>query len=453
MERQRSAEQAGVACEIEDKPPIGAVVALGFQHVFVMLLGNVAPPLLIAGGIGLATGETGFLVRMALLVAGGATIIQAYSIGPVGARLPLVMGTSFVFVGPLVGIGEQFGLATVFGACLTAAVAEIWLGFAHDRVDRFVPPLVGGIVVMLIGLTLIPIGMDYAAGGPSAQQYGSFVNLGLAAFVFFLALALDQVFEGILRLGSVFVGILVGYVVAVPLGSVDLSPVARAGWVAVPDPLQYGLAFEPGAIIVVAFLYAVTGVETIGDVSGTLAVVGREPTEDELRGGLLADGVMSAVGAVFGAVPTTSFSQNVGVVTVTGVASRHVVGVGGFVLLAAGFVPKIGALAAAIPEPVLGGGALVLFGMIFSSGVGIIEREVEWTHRNTTIVAVSIALGLAVEHPVAVVSAPAAVQPFFSSGLVVGSVSALACTLVLPDEDSGVASRGSTASEESSVDD
>lgn len=436
MGQQRSAEGTEIAYEIEDKPPIGEAIARGVQHVFVMVLGNVVPPLLIAGGIGLGTGETAFLVQMALFAAGGATLVQVYSVGAVGARLPLMMGTSFVFIGPLTGIGEQFGLAAVFGACLTAAVVEIGVGCSYDRVDRFIPPLVGGIVVMLVGLTLVPTGIEYAAGGPNAHQYGSFVNLGLAALVFFLTLVVNQMFDGILRIGSVFVGILVGYVVAIPLGVVDFSPVTQASWIAVPVPLKYGVAFEPGAIVTVALLYAVVGRETIGDVTGTVVVVDREPTETELRGGLFADGVMSAVGAMFGAFPTTSFSQNVGVITVTRVLSRHVVGIGGLILFIAGFVPKIGALGATIPDAVLGGGALFVFAMIFASGVGIIERAVELTHRNMMIVAVSVALGLAVEHrPAAIGTIPALFRPLFSSGLIIGSVSAFVLTLVSSDED------------------
>lgn len=433
MGQQRSAKQADVAYEIEDKPPIGEAVAFGVQHVFVMVLGNVVPPLVIAGGIGLGAGETAFLVQMALFVAGGATLVQVYSVGSIGARLPLVMGTSFVFIGPLIGIGEQFGLATVFGACLIAAVVEIGIGLSYGRVDRFVPPLVGGIVVMLIGLTLIPVGIDHAAGSPGSP--GSFVTLGLGALVFFLALVLNQCFDGVLRIGSVFVSILVGYVVAILMGVVDFSPVAQARWIGVPVPLKHGVAFEPSAIITVGFLYAVAGTETIGDVTGTVAVMDRQPTKAELRGGLFADGVMSAVGAVFGAFPNTSFSQNVGVITITRVLSRHVVAIGGLILLIAGFVPKIGALGTTIPDPVLGSGALFVFVMIFYSGVGIIKRSVEFTRWNTLILVVSVALGLALEHPAAIGGLPVLIQPFLNSGLIAGSISALVLTFVTPDED------------------
>ncbi len=304
-------QQSVVLYDIEDKPPLGKAIPLGIQHVLAMFLGNVAPPLILAGAVGSITGETTFLVQMALIVAGIATIVQAYPVGPVGARLPVVMGTSFAFLGPLIGIGNQFGIAAVFGASLLAAPVEVIMGVSFDRFRQYFPPLVTGIVVMLIGLTLIPTGMNYAAGasaGPSAEGYGSVVNLGLAGLVLIVTVGLNQFFEGFLRVISVFVGIIVGYAVALALGVVDLSAVAAAGWVTVPVPLKYGLAFEPSAIVTVAFLYIITGMETIGDISGTVSATGRDATREEIRGGLVADGVMSVFGAVFNALPNTSFS-------------------------------------------------------------------------------------------------------------------------------------------------
>lgn len=425
-----------VLYDIEDRPPLGEAIPLGIQHVLAMFLGNVAPPLILAGAVGMATGEITFLVQMALIVAGVATILQAYSIGPVGARLPIVMGTSFAFLGPLIGIGSQFGLAAVFGASLAAAPVEILMGASFDRVREYFPPLVTGTVVMLIGLTLIPTGMNYAAGasaGPSAEGYGSLLNLGLAGLVLVVTVVLNQFFEGFLRIVSVFAGILVGYVAALLLGVVDLSTVASAGWVTVPVPLKYGLAFEPSAILTVAFLYVITGIETIGDVSGTVSATGRNATRKQIRGSLYADGVMSAVGAVFNALPNTSYSQNVGLVNFTGVASRHVAGIGGAFLLMLGFVPKIGAVVSAMPDAVLGGGALILFAMIFSSGARIITQNVTLDHRNSTILALSMALGLGVAfRPEVLQQLPAAAQTLLGSALVTGGMAAVVLNVVIP---------------------
>lgn len=419
--------------DIEDKPPLGEAIPLGLQHVFAMFLGNVAPPLIIAGAVGLSTGNTTFLVQMALIVAGIATVVQAYPVGPVGAGLPIVMGTSFAFLGPLIGIGSEYGLAAVFGAALAASPVEVIAGASLSRIRKYFPPLVSGTVVMLIGLTLIPVGMDYAAGGVGAPNYGSFMNLGVAALVLIVTLTLNQLFEGFLRIGSVFIGIVVGYIVAIPLGMVDFSAVAQAGWITVPTPLKFGIAFEPGAILTVAFLYVITAVETIGDISGTVSATGRDATKDELSGGLYADGVMSAFAAVFNAMPNTSFSQNVGLVNFTGVASRYVAGIGGVVLVILGFVPKVGAIVSAMPDAVLGGGALILFAMIFASGFRLIHSNVTLNHRNMTILAVSVGLGLAVSfRPDALANLPSDLQTFFGSGLIMGGFAALFLNLLIP---------------------
>ncbi|MDS0222787.1 purine permease [Haloarcula sp. S1AR25-5A] len=451
-----SSEQKSVVLyDIEDKPPLGKVIPLGIQHVLAMFLGNVAPPLILAGAVGSVTGETTFLVQMALIVAGVATIVQAYPVGPVGARLPVVMGTSFAFLGPLIGIGNQFGIAAVFGASLVAAPVEVIMGVSFDRFRQFFPPLVTGIVVMLIGLTLIPTGMNYAAGasaGPSAAGYGSFVNLGLAGLVLIVTVGLNQFFEGFLRVISVFVGIIVGYLAALALGVVDLSAVAAAGWVTVPVPLKYGLAFEPSAIVTVAFLYIITGMETIGDISGTVSATGRDATREEIRGGLVADGVMSVFGAVLNALPNTSFSQNVGLVNFTGVASRYVAGIGGVVLLALGLVPKVGAVVSAMPDAVLGGGALILFAMIFSSGARLITQNVELDHRNSTILAMSMALGLGVAfRPEILQNFPSEVQTLFGSALVTGGMAALVLNVVFPGGSVGTGPTEYTAGLEPEV--
>lgn len=427
---------------IEDRPPLSEAIPLGLQHVLAMFLGNVAPPLILAGAVGSVTGQTTFLVQMALIVAGVGTIIQAFPVGPVGARLPVVMGTSFAFLGPLIGIGNQFGIAAVFGAALVAAPVEMGMAFSLDRFRNYFPPLVTGIVVMLIGLTLIPTGMNYAAGasaGPSAEGYGSLTNIGLAGLVLVVTVGLNQFFSGFLRIVSVFVGIVVGYIAAFALGIVSFSTVASAGWFTIPVPLKYGLAFEPSAILTVAFLYVITGVETIGDISGTVSATGRDATDNEFRGGLLADGVMSAFGAIFNAMPNTSYSQNVGLVNFTGVASRYVAGIGGVFLLILGFVPKVGAVVSAMPDAVLGGGALILFAMIFSSGARIINQNVTLDQRNSTILALSMALGLGVGfRPEVLQQFPTEVQTLFGSALVTGGIAALVLNVILPGGSVGV---------------
>ena len=434
-ERETPSEGPNITYGIEEKPPLFESALLGTQHVLAMFLGNVAPAIIVAGGIGALSGDMTYLVQVALIVAGIATIVQAYPIGPVGARLPIVMGTSFPFVAAIIGIGNTYGVAAVFGACLVGGIFQTTIGFSFGYVKRFFPPLVNAIVVMLIGLTLIPVGMDYAAGGAGAADYGALENLALAGLVLAVTLGLNQFFDGFVRTASVFVGILAGYLVAIPLGMVDFSSVGNAAWLALPELLPYGVAFEPGAIVTIAFLYVTTAMETIGDISGTTSAVGRDATQDELEGGLVADGLMSALGALVGSLPNTSFSQNVGLINLTGVASRHVVAIGGAFLLVLGFVPKVGAVVSAMPAPVLGGGALLVFSMIFSSGVRILYDDVPLTHRNMTIVAASIGLGLAVKlRPEALAQLPQDAQLFFGSGLITGGFAALILNVVLPED-------------------
>jgi xanthine permease len=426
---------------IEEAPGIERSIPLGIQHLLAMFLSTVALPLVIAGAIGLGAGDTAFLVQMALLVAGVATIVQAYPIGPVGARLPIVMGTSAIFVSPLIAVGSEFGLAAIFGAVIVAAPVEVIIGYFFDDIRGLFPPLVTGIVVMLVGLTLIPVAMQYSAGGPGAETFGNFEHLGLAGLVLLVAVVVNQFFGGFLRAASVLIAVVVGYVAAVPLGLLDLSGVAGAAWFSVPVPLQYGLSFEPSAIVLVAFAYVITAMETIGDISGTTEAVGRDPTSEETKGGLVADGVMSAFAAVFNAFPNTSFSQNVGLISFTGIASRFVVAITGVFLIVLGLVPKVAEVVAAMPNAVLGGAAIVLFGMIFSIGLRIVSRGAELTRRNLTIIAASVVLGVGVEvQSDALQNLPSDVQILATSGIIVGGLTALVLNAVLPEEDGRLAS-------------
>lgn len=420
--------------DVDEVPPLREGLALGAQHLVAMLLGNITPPLLIAGALGLAAGETGVLVQAVLLVAGLSTLVQAYPIGPVGGRIPIVMGTSIAFVGGSIAVGSRAGLAAVFGACLVAAVVEVVIGFSFTRVRRWFPPLVTSVVVMLIGLTLIPVGVDYAAGGIGAEDYGSMRNLGIAAVVLLVTLILNQYASGFLAYASVLAGVVVGYVLSVISGAVDFSAVSSAAWLSVPRPLPFGLTFEWSAILIMAFIYVISSIETIGDITGVIAAAGREPTDRELKGGLVADGASSGLAALFGAFPTTSYSQNVGLVNFTGVVSRHVTAVAGGLLVLLGLVPKISAGLATIPPAVIGGAGLVMFSMIFASGAAIFRRSVPLTQRSLVILAIAVGLGLGVElRPEALQHLPEGVRNFIGTGLITGGLSALLLNAILPD--------------------
>lgn len=425
-----------VVYDIDERPGAGEVLPLALQHLLAMFLGNVTPPLLIAGGLGFSTGETAFVLQMALFVAGLATIVQAYPLGPVGGRIPIVMGTSIAFVGGIIGIGKQYGLAAVFGACLAAALVEVALGFGIVQVRRFFPPLVNGVVVMLIGLTLIPVGMDYAAGGVGAADYGSLANVATAALVLAVTLALNLFARGFLAYASVLVGLLVGYVLAAAGGRVSLAAVGAADWFSLPLPLAHGLEFHAVPIAVLAVVYVISTMESLGDIAGVIAAVGRDPTDRELRGGLVADGTMSAVAALFSTFPNTTYSQNVGLVNFTGVVSRHVTGATGVLLVVLGLIPKVGALVATIPPPVIGGAGLVMFAMIFSSGFAIVHRGVVLNHRNMVILAVAVGVGLACEfRPEALAHLPEQVSGFLRYGLISGGLTALLMNWIVPSGD------------------
>ncbi len=418
---------------LDDRPALRQRIPLGIQHLVAMLLGNITPPLLIAGGLGLAVGDTTFLLQMALLFAGVATLVQAYPIGPIGGRLPIVMGTSIAFVGASLAAAREWGLAALFGACLAAALVEVVLGFSIPTLKRAFPPLVNGVVVMLIGLTLVPVGIDYAAGGPGAADYGAPVHLGIAAIVFVATLVLNQWGRDLVAAGSMLFGVVIGYGVAVALGLVDFGPVAEAGWFALPSFLPYGLEFHLGPIVLLGMVYVVSAMETLGDVAGTVAALGRSASDRELRGSLVADGVMSGVSCLFGALPNTSYSQNVGLISFCGVASRHVTGMTGILLVLLGLVPKIGALFATIPPAVIGGGGLVMFGMIFSSGLGIVHRQVTLDRRAMVILAVAIGLGLGIElRPAVLDNLSENLRTLFGTGLVTGGLAALLLNLILP---------------------
>lgn len=398
-----------------------------------MLLGNITPPLIVAGAIGLDDGETAFLLQMALFVAGISTLVQSYPVGPVGGRIPVVMGTSFAFVAGAIAIGRSAGLGTVLGACLVASVVEVAIGAVYPRVKRFFPPLVTGIVVMLIGLTLVPVGIDYAAGGVGAADYGDPVHLALAVLVLVVTIGVHQASRGFLSHASVLVGVAVGCGAATALGRLDVSGAASASWFELPRLLPTELSFDLAAILTFAFVYVVSTLETVGDITGTLAAVDREPTDREMSGGLIADGVMSGIATLFGTLPNTSYSQNVGLVNFTGVASRHVTAWSGGFLVVMGLMPKVAAVFAAIPKAVIGGAGLVMFGMIFASGALIVQRGVVLDRRSMAILAVGIGLGLGVElRPAALAQLPEGLATFLGSGLVTGGLGAMLLEAVLP---------------------
>ena len=414
-------------------PPLSKAIPLGLQHIMAMFAGNVTPPIIIAGVIGANPAEQIFLIQVALFVAGVSTLVQTIGIGPIGARLPIVQGTSFGFLPVALPLAKAFGLPAVLGASFVAGLLQIVLGAFLKKIRHWFSPVVTGIVVLLIGITLMPVGLNYAAGGVGADDFASPSNLLLALFVLSVTIAVHQYGRGFIKASSILFGLLAGYIVAIALGIVDFTSLSNAAWFAFPKPLEYGMTFSGTAIIGMTLIMFVVGLETIGNISAiTTTGAGRPAKDRELSGGVMADGVATSLAAVFNTLPNTAYAQNVGLITLTGVVSRHVVTIGGLLLIAMGLFPKLGGLVAAMPPAVLGGAGVVMFGMIASAGLKII-KECELDQRNMLIIAVSLSLGIGLPAVEAISETmPGQLGLLLKSGLVPAALAALLLDAILP---------------------
>lgn len=435
-------------------PPLYKAIPLGVQHVLAMFVSNVTPAIIIAGaagfGFGSDAGAQGFpdmtyLIQMSMLFAGIATLFQTIGMGPVGARLPIVQGTSFAFIPimiPLVAGKGVEALPALFGGVLIGGIFHTIIGTFIGKIRFALPPLVTGLIVTMIGLALVKVGIQYAAGGVPAidkPEYGSLMNWSVALVVILVTLALKFFGKGMMSVSAVVIGIIVGYFYSMALGMVTLDGIAtswsRAATIAMPIPFKYGIEFSFAAIIGFCLMAFVSAVETVGDVSGiTKGGAGREATDAEITGATYADGLGSAVAGVFGGFPNTSFSQNVGLIAMTGVMSRHVVTIGAIVLILCGFVPKVGALIRTIPIEVLGGGVIVMFGMVVAAGISMLS-DVNWNRRNMVIFAIALSVGLGLQlDPKAVQYLPDTLRILMTSGLLPAAVIAIVLNLLLPEE-------------------
>ncbi|KGQ50287.1 purine permease [Gallibacterium anatis 10672-6] len=421
---------------VEDKPPFGLGLLLAAQHLLAALGGIIAVPLVIGNVLQLPTADTIVLVNAALLISGVVTIIQCLGVGPIGIRLPSVMGTSFTFVAAALAIGfSEDGVAGILGASLVGSLVMIIGSFFMPSIRKLFPPVVTGTVVTMIGLSLIPVAVDWFAGGQRGEpQYATPENLTMALFVLALVVILVQWGKGIFSAAAIVIGMLAGYCVALALGWVNFDGVKQAQVFALPQPLHFGLSFPISGIIGMSIAYLVTIVESSGNFLALGNATKTEITGDHLRRGVLCDGVGSALAAIMSTTPFSSFSQNIGVISLTGVASRYVVAMTGGLLVLAGLFPVFGALIVSIPLPVLGGAGLMMFAMIIAAGIQMLDK-VERTKRNGLIIAISIGCGLAVTtRPEILDKLPAFFKEIFSSGITVGSLLALILNLILPEE-------------------
>lgn len=422
--------------KVEDKPPVATSILLAAQHLLAALGAIIAVPLVVGGVLGLSTSDMVVLVNAAMLISGVVTIIQCRGAGPVGIRLPCVMGTSFTFVGVSIAIGFEHGVAGILGSALVASLVMIIGSFFMPMIRKLFPPVVTGTVVTLIGLTLIPVAVDWIAGGQVGQEgYASISNLMIGFFVLFTVIILSQFGRGIFAASAVVIGIVLGFIACIMMGLVDFAPVKDAELVALPSPLHFGLAFPISGIIGMSIAYLVTIIESTGDFLALSDVTKTKLTGKKLSRGILCDGLGSALASVFSTTPFSSFSQNVGIVGMTGVASRHVVAITGLMLVLAGLFPVLAALIVIIPLSVLGGAGLVMFAMIITAGVNILSKTVH-NKRNGIIVAVGIGAGMAVTvRPELLANLPEFMKVIFASGITTGSLVALGLNLLLPGRE------------------
>lgn len=423
--------------ELDGRPSLTKSIPLGLQHILAMFVGNVTPLIIISNVLGLDASVKASLIQFAMFVSGLVTLIQCYPIGPVGARLPIVMGTSFGFVPAATAIGVKYGMEGIIGACLVGALFQTFIGLTVIKhIRKYFPPVVTGIVVLTMGIALLPTGVNYFAGGVGASDFASPSNLLLGTIVLVTVIFFNQYTKGILSMSSVLIGLFVGYMVAMPMGKIDFSALNNAALISIPTPFKIGFSFHLDAIITMIFVYMVSTVETIGDTTAIAnSGLGRDATEKEIVGAVLADGLGSFVGSIFGVLPNTSFGQNVGIVAMTKVVNRFVIATGAGILILAGIFPKVGALISLMPASVLGGAAIVMFSMIVVSGIRLITSE-KITDRNAMIIAVSLGLGLGVAYVPGFFDAfPEYIQLIFGeSKTVLPAMLAVVLNLVLPKD-------------------
>lgn len=422
--------------DVDAMPPLGRAIPLGLQHVLAMFVGNVTVPIIIAGAADLSAEQTTFMIQAAMFVAGVATLVQSLGLGPIGARLPIVMGTSFGFVPVLIPIAVGMGLPAALGAALCGGVAMALVGLFLPWFRFLFPPVVTGTFVIMLGTLLMPVGLAYVGGGFGAEDFGASHHLLLAGLVLVITLGLHQFGRGIWSEAAPLIGLLAGYATATAFGLVDFSAIGGAAWISLPTPLAIGLEFHWAAVLPVVLLAVVTCAESIGDIAGTTAGgLDRAPTPKELSGGVMADGLASVFAAIFNAFPQISFSQNVGMVALTGVVSRFVVAIGGAFLVIAGLLPKLGAIVSSIPNAVLGGAVVIMFGMIASAGIKMLSH-ISFNKRNMVIIGVSLsaAIGLPAQEGL-YADLSDNLQAIIESGLIPGALCAIVLNLILPREE------------------
>ena len=432
MENMNNETPKGLIYGLEARPPLRDTLFAALQHLLAIFVAIITPPLIIAGALKLDLETTGFLVSMSLFVSGIATFVQCRRLGPVGCGLLCVQGTSFSFIGPIIAAGLTGGLPAIFGATIAGSVVEMLVSRVLKYMRRIITPLVSGIVVTLIGLSLIKVGITACGGGEAAKAAGTFGSIeyvGLAALVLVLIIFFNRSSNHYLRMSSIVIGLTIGYVVSWAMGMVDFSDIPDFGNLNIPIPFKYGVSFDLSAIVSLGLVYLITAIEAYGDITANSLISG-QPVEGEkfmkrASGGILADGFNSMLAGIFNSFPNSIFAQNNGMIQLTGVASRYV---GYFIagmLILLGLFPVVGLVFSLMPEPVLGGATLLMFGTVAAAGIRIIASQ-DINRKATLVIAISFSFGLSVELVPEILSQlPETVRNIFSSGITTGGVAAI----------------------------
>ncbi len=449
MTTENAARKSDLVYQLNDRPPLPHTLFAALQHLLAMFVAVITPSLIICQSLGVPAAETNTIISMSLFASGVSSFIQIRTIGPIGSGLLSIQGTSFNFLGPIIGAGLalkaggadiQTMMAAIFGTILVASSAEILLSRVLEFAQRVITPLVSGIVVTLIGLTLIQVGLVSMGGGYAAMgdgTFGSLDKLALAGTVLAIIVLLNRARNPYIRVASIVIAMVVGLTLAYFMGMVDTSKMSDTALIAMPVPMQYGLSFDWSLFIPLVLIFLITALEAIGDITATSEVSG-EPVKGpvymkRIKGGVLADGLNSAIAAVFNSFPNSTFSQNNGVILLTGVASRYV---GYFIagmLVLLGLFPGVASFVQLIPEPVLGGATIVMFGTIAAAGIRIIAR-VDLDRRAILIMALSFSMGLGIaQKPEILQFMPDFVKSIFSTGVAAGGITAILLNLLLPE--------------------
>ena len=434
-------------------PPLGMSISLALQHLVAMIVGCVTPAIIIANALGLPQSERVLLIQVSLVMSAVTTLIELFPIGgKLGSGLPVMFGISFAYLPSMQAIvGGGGDIATIAGAMVIGGIVAAVVGVFVKKIRRFFPPIITGTVVFTIGLSLYPTAINYMAGGAgntyevvvlrkgltSALVHGSWQNWAVAAFTLIVVMVMSNKGKGICKLAAILLGMIAGYIVAAVFGMVDLSEVRDAAWFSLPKFMHFGIKFEFSACIALALLFAINAIQAIGDLTATtVGGLNREPTDQELQGGIVTYGLTNVLSAFFGSLPTATYSQNVGIVTTNKVVNRVVFALAGGFLLLAGLIPKFSAILTTIPQCVLGGATITVFSTIAMTGMKLIASETI-SPRNTTIVGLSAALGVGIsQSSSALRQFPESITIIFGkTPVVIATIMAVLLNLILPQEN------------------